>query len=189
MGNPTGTGIWEHEGVQILITLGGGFVAQIDDMELSDDTLAGIERQISKATRATVKKREVNLPVVLLVTSNSIVLGDKGSAKIVKATITGLNRTTREFTFAEADVTKALKGGYMQARITARYILPDTPANVALLERKIRADAEMREVVLLTDRQCVAVPGHGRMQVDEYDKVLDRVVETYAKNAEWDGGE
>jgi hypothetical protein len=161
--------MFTHKKVDIRVDGAGRFLANIADAELFADTLAAIKAKIDAELSAT-PKRTINLPVVGVVTKPGRDVSDKQT--VGRATITGVNRTTRELQLD--GLPKGCEMGYM---------LPDTPANVAIVERWLEVLAEHGRLYGMFKDRRIKPTGYGRIDITEYDAIVDEVLANYAKAA------
>jgi hypothetical protein len=170
---------WSHKGYQIEIDDNGKFGAEIEDITIIADSLEEAKKKVESACRAEVLKKEpVALKVVGILSSTGSYGAVPGVAvpSVHHCTIIGINRTTSEFQYKEPFPRSTGFSGYQ------RVLLPDTPANVAMLDRKIALESELERVNAACSTNSISKPT-GMVDAAEYSGVVKRLKESYTKGA------
>ncbi len=154
-----------YKGVPVKVTPGGYFTATIGAVSETAGTYAAVCAWIDKELNAAVKLRTVSLPIVGL----SKKQGDETISKVTHVLLRGLNRTTRD-------------PQYDQKGVELNYALPDTPANVARLERLAVLESQYTELRADVQERTVRYRnGYGRIDVEEYVAALVGLETAYKK--------
>ncbi len=157
---------WEHKGYKIDITDRGTFTAKVGEVDVMGYTLAEAKEKLEKEA-VSAAKRKLNLPVVGILTTR---VNNGGTAsKVFRSKLQGVNRTTREW---QVDNTPA------DATVTD--LLPDTEANLALLETYLEAKAHALSITNSIRVKSLAVGrGYGRIEVGDYEPILQAIEARY----------
>lgn len=168
---------WTHQGIKIDVDSYANFVAKVNDVMISKSSLELAKTAIEGTLKAVNSARKIALPVVAILHLENDQWDDKKYAKrsVEHFTLTGINRTT----------TNLVLSGVPTGHDTS-IVLPDTPHNVALLERYIELDQQFREI----KRKAVGLSCQhsGRIQAANYEVNLARLESDYKKLKEKQDG-
>lgn len=165
-----------YSGVTITVdTFTGRFEAAVDDISISEDTLAAARAKIDRALTARKSASKVKLALPVIVISGQ-------SDEFQLANVTGIHRTTREIQLdSESGKGKGNKPPRWSRR--DRIIIADTPANreraTAYIEQRERWN-QTRESVEVRE---IEIDGHGRIDIDAYDAVVAKLTAQHKKSA------
>jgi hypothetical protein len=158
---------WNHKGATINVTSHGTFETKIGDMEITATTLEEVKAQIDKLPK---DKREIRLPVVGRRSKEDS--WRNKDAVVVRATLTGINRTSRELQF------EGIPQGY-----ELRDVLPDNEDNYRFLgiyNKVKQVFDELSDLVLARQLKC---EGYGRIDPARYDEILQTLEAKYQESA------
>ena len=158
---------FEHHGVTIWVTHRGSFTATIDEITITKDRYADIQKEIERVLSKRAKRR-VSLPVVAIMKQDGWNRKTTDDTMVTNA-VTGINRNSRNLEF-----THAIPEGF-----DLLFIIPDTPTNrrrtLALIDAKREYDRLHQEQMDLS----FGATGHGRIDVEDYDAVLTQMEKRY----------
>ena len=160
--------MWIHRDVTIDVNSNGKFTAQHEDVDISGDTLEQVKTKIDAVLSAGAKK-SISLKVVGLLYAESYKFKDETKeGTVAHGVLTGINCTSRVL-----QISGLPKGFTLKA-------IPDTPENLALLERYVKLSAELDEVSTRISKMDLRPGGYGRIaRGPAYDAALKNLEKIY----------
>lgn len=164
--------MWTHRGFKIEVNEEGKFIAESTDDRFEAHTLDAVKKIIDHSATKALKKREVALPVILLL-ADQVNRYSNDFTQWSKGTITGYNRTTRAYTGVEPPPTG----------LSIVDVIPDTPFNRKLVVRVINIRKEWEEVQDNLRKRCIGARVESYTVVDSahYDRYLKEIEVKYQK--------
>ena len=159
--------MWIHRDVTIDVNSNGKFTAQHEDVDISGDTLEQVKTKIDAVLSAGAKK-SISLKVVGLLDAESYKVDKTKEDTVAHGVLTGINCTSRVL-----QISGLPKGFTLKA-------IPDTPENLALLERYVKLSAELDEVSTRISKMDLRPGGYGRIaRGPDYDAALKNLEKIY----------
>jgi hypothetical protein len=167
--------MWEHKGFKIVVNNDGNFVAESADDHFEALSLDQVKHLIDKSASKSLKKRPIALHVILLLGDAANQRGFSSPAHYIEsitATITGFNRTSRNYTGIELPPNRHVID-----------VIPDTEFNRQLVIRVLKAREEWACVEKALQARLIGakVDTYNVIEPDQYERFLQRIEEKYAK--------